>query len=78
MTPNELARFLRVSPDRIRAWIKSGELGAVDTSRHRCGRPRFVILPHHLTEFERKRGGALPPIPPRRRRRPQVLDFYPD
>ena len=28
MTPRELARVLRVSPDRVRAWIASGELGA--------------------------------------------------
>jgi hypothetical protein len=25
-TPNELARVLRVSPDRVRRWIMNGEL----------------------------------------------------
>jgi hypothetical protein len=46
-TPRELGKLLRVSHDQIRAWIRSGELGAVDTARVRCGRPRFVILPEH-------------------------------
>jgi excisionase family DNA binding protein len=77
-TPAELARLLRVSPDRIRAWIKAGELGAIDTARHRCGRPRYVILPHHLKEFEQRRSTAPPPKPSRRRRRPSVIDYYPD
>ena len=78
-TPNELARVLRVSPDRIRAWIRAGELGALDTARHRCGKPRCVILPHHLAEFERRRSAAPPPKAPRRRRRQATaVDYYPD
>jgi excisionase family DNA binding protein len=78
-TPAELARLLRVSPDRVRAWIKSGELGAIDTATHRCGKPRYVILPHHLAEFERRRAAATPagkPAP--RRRRLVAVDYYPD
>jgi excisionase family DNA binding protein len=79
-TPRELARVLRVSPDRVRAWIQAGELGAIDTARNRCGRPRYVILPHHLAEFEQRRRAATPAPkpPPRRRRLPAVIDFYPD
>jgi hypothetical protein len=78
MTPAELGRLLRVSPDRIRAWIKSGELGAIDTARHRCGRPRYVILPHHLAEWERRHAAATTLKPPRRSRQPAVHDYYPD
>jgi hypothetical protein len=69
---------LRVSPDRVRAWIKSGELGAVNVAQHHCGKPRYVILLHHLSEFERRRAGAEPPKPQRRQRRPEWEDFYPD
>jgi excisionase family DNA binding protein len=78
MTPNELAKVLRVSPDRIRAWIKTGELGAVNVADHQCGRPRFIILPHHLTAFEKRRSGAPPPKPPRRQRRTEQVDYFPD
>src|SRR5262249_54717748 len=81
-TPAELARLLRVSPDRIRGWIKAGELGAIDTARLRCGRPRYVILPRHLEEFERRRRAATTatkPTPRRRRcRETAEIDFYPD
>jgi hypothetical protein len=77
-TPTELARYLRVRPDRVRAWIASGELHAVNTAPHRCGRPRYVVLPHHLVEWERRRAAALPPRPPRRRKRSCVVDYFPD
>jgi excisionase family DNA binding protein len=77
-TPRELARLLRVSPDQIRAWIRSGELGAIDTARVRCGRPQFVVLPEHLAEFTRRRAAAPPRPAPRRRRRTALVDYFPD
>jgi excisionase family DNA binding protein len=77
-TPRELARLLRVSPDRIRAMIATGELGALDLARHRCGRPRYVILPHHLAEFVRRRAAGPSPTPARRRKRIHEVDYYPD
>ena len=77
-TPRELAHLLRVSPDRIRAWIKAGELGAIDTARVRCGRPRFIILPHHLAEFTRRRTASPPRPAPRRRRQAVAVDYYAD
>ena len=79
-TPAELAKLLRVSPDRIRAWIQTGELGAINTARHRCGRPRYVILPHHVTEFEQRRRAATPAAKPapRRKLRKVAVDYFPD
>jgi hypothetical protein len=78
-TPREVARLYRVSPDRVRAWIKSGELGAVNIAHTRCGKPRFVVLPHHLSEFEQRRKASTTTKPPRRRRRePAAVDYYPD
>lgn len=77
MTPREVARLLRIAPDRVRAMIVSGELGAINTAAVRCGRPRYIILPHQLTEWERGRRVSPPPRPVRRRRRP-VVDYYPD
>lgn len=79
MTPAELARYLRVRADYIRAEIHAGRLGAINTARRRCGRPRFVVLPHHLAEWERSRSAAEPPKPPRQRRKATAeIDFYPD
>jgi hypothetical protein len=80
LTPNEFARVVRMSPDRVRDMIRSGELGAIDTSRHRCGRPRYVILPQHVAEWEQRRRAATPeaPKPPRKRKQTGFVDYYPD
>jgi excisionase family DNA binding protein len=77
-TPNELAKVLRVSSDKIRGWIKNGQLGAIDTATVRCRKPRYIVLPCHLAEFARRRSAGPPPKPPRRRRRLELIDFYPD
>jgi hypothetical protein len=58
--------------------IKAGELGAIDTARHRCGRPRYVVMPAHLAEFIRRRAAAPPPKPAPRKKRINFVDFFPD
>jgi hypothetical protein len=78
LTVREVARRYRVSPDRVRGWIRRGELGAINTAGAKCGKPRFVILPMALERFERGRSAAQPKPTPRRRRRPAVIEFYPD
>jgi hypothetical protein len=78
LTPNELARLLRVSPDRVRRWIALGQLGAIDVSDRRCGRPRFVILPHHLLDFEKQRSASPPPKTPRRRKPALRANYFSD
>ncbi len=78
-TPRELARLIRVSPDKVCALIKSGELPAINTASARCGRPRFIVLPHHLAAWERGRQAARPTVPPKKRiRQTGQRDFYPD
>ena len=77
-TVAEVARLYRVSEDKIRNWIKKGRLGAINTADPRCVRPRFVVLPHHLAEFERANSVAPPPKPPRRRKRTAEIDYFPD
>jgi excisionase family DNA binding protein len=77
LTTRELARYLRISPDRVRAMIASGELGAIDTSAARCGRPRYVVLPEHLAAWVRQRTASPPPKPARRRRQTLMKDYYP-
>ena len=58
LTVADVARRYRVSPDKVRAWIARGELRAVNTSTALCGRPRRVISPDALAEFERRRAGG--------------------
>jgi excisionase family DNA binding protein len=78
LTTTEVAQLLRISPDKVRALITSGELGAIDTSnRRRCRRPRFIVLPSHLAQFEHRRRVVEPQAAPRRRKQ-VVKDFFPD
>jgi excisionase family DNA binding protein len=78
MTTSEAARYLRIGPDRLRAMILAGELGAINVARHRCGKPRYVILPEHIREFVQRRS-AVPIKPtPKPKRRPEIIDYYPD
>jgi hypothetical protein len=73
-----VARRYRVGQDKVRAWIASGQLDAVNTAAVLCGRPRWVILPDALERFERGRQATQPPKPPRRRKRTDDIDYYPD
>jgi hypothetical protein len=78
MTPRELARYLRVGVTKVLTWIHRGELGAVSTASVQCGRPRYVVLPHHLAAWERGRQAGPPPRPARRRKRTEIVDYFPD
>jgi hypothetical protein len=80
-TPAEVGRFLRVNGDRVRDWIRRGEMGALNLAPRRCGRPRYIILPEHLAEFVRRHRAATPAAKSApRRRRPAVgqVDYFPD
>jgi transposase len=77
-TVADVARRYRVSPDKVRAWLKRGELRGVNTAAVLCGRPRWVISPEALEEFEKSRRGGSPPKPPTKRRRSaNAIDYYP-
>jgi hypothetical protein len=77
-TPEDLSRRFRVSPDKVRLWIKNGKLRAINTADAMCGKPRFVVTPEALREFEEGRTVAPPVKPQKRRRRPAEVDFFPD
>ncbi|MCI0463308.1 MAG: helix-turn-helix domain-containing protein [Gemmataceae bacterium] len=78
LTVRDLARRYRVSPDKVRLWIRRGELHAVNTATALCGRPRWVVSPDALAEFERRRAGGPTPKPRRRRKLTGMVDYYPD
>jgi hypothetical protein len=77
LTVAEVARRYRVSEDKIRLWIRKGELKAINTAAVMCSRPRWVVLLDSLTAFEQRRSGGPPPTPPRRKRRSVAVDYYP-
>src|SRR5262249_46462412 len=77
-TVRDVARRYRVSPDKVRSWIKKGELLAINTSSTRCGRPRFVVTIEALAMFESRRQGGPPPKPIRKRKQTGIVDYYPE
>jgi len=73
----EVSERLAVKPDVVLAWIRRGELRALDVSQARGLKPRWRILPGDLASFLASRM-ATPPAPPVRRRRkdPSVIAFF--
>lgn len=78
LSPPEVAERLRLSPDKILAWIKSGELVAVNTATKLGGRPRYRVSPISLAEFEKRRIAMAMPAPVKQRRRMPggVIEFF--
>jgi len=56
----DVAQELGVKPDKIRAWINSGELVAVDISEFRGQRPRYRIAREELNAFLERRATRKP------------------
>jgi transposase len=77
LTVADLAKRFRVSPDKVRLWIKRGELSAVNTANARCGKPRFVVTADALAAFEQGRQ-ATPPKAAKRKKRTNLVDYFPD
>jgi hypothetical protein len=76
--PRDLCRRWRVGLEKVMGWIRRGELRALDLSSSRSGRPRFVVTPEALAEFEARRATTPTPKTVRRKKRTSGVDFYPD
>jgi hypothetical protein len=74
-----LAARYGVSPDKVLAWIRSGELRAINVSARRGGRPRYLIDVADLAAFENAREAARSePVRQRPRRKPVegVIEYF--
>jgi hypothetical protein len=78
LTIPEFAKRYRIGRDAARAMIRRGDVVAVNVAATACGRPRWIVTPEALAEFERRRSAAPPSKPPRRRKRTQEVDYFPD
>jgi excisionase family DNA binding protein len=78
-TVAELAEHLRVNEHAILAWIRSGEIRAMNVGRSPGGKkPRWRVTLSALEDFELRRTPT--PTPPkakaRRRRDASVIEFF--
>ncbi len=62
MTPSQVARRYGVSADKVLAWIRAGELRAINVAVKADGSlPRYRIDPTALADFERERAVKCSP-----------------
>jgi hypothetical protein len=78
LTPPELAKRWKVSPDKIVGFIRSGLLRAADLSSATSSRPRFRIDMADVLAFEAARSARPTPKPLRKSRRAaaEVISFF--
>jgi hypothetical protein len=74
----DLARRWLVGEDKIRTWLKRGELVGVNVALTMCGRPMWRIPAEEVQRFEQRRSSTPSPKPAKRRQRVAHIDFYPD
>src|SRR5262249_52146932 len=77
-TVADLSKRWRIGEDKVRIFLRKGELVGVNLATNLSGRPQWRITPESVEQFERRRSSAPPPRPPRRRTQPSVTDFSPD
>lgn len=79
-TTTRLAQKLKVSPDKVRHWIGSGELRATNVAKAGSSRPKYRISPSELEAFQRRRSLASKESKTTTRRpkasQPDVIEFY--
>jgi len=77
-TVADLCRRLKIGGDKVRAFIRRGELVAVNVAAVLASKPQWRITPESVDRFEKRRSSAPVPKVPRRRKRRELVDFYPD
>ena len=80
VTPPQLARRWGVAPEKVVAWIRAGELRAMDASTCRGGRPRYLIDETDVLLFEKSRAVVVRDNSQGQRRRQKsdadIIEFF--
>jgi hypothetical protein len=75
----DLCKRWRVGADKVRAFLRRGELVGVNLASNLSGKPLWRIMPKAVERFEQRRTSAPAPRPPRRGRQPAgSIDYFPD
>jgi hypothetical protein len=75
VSPPAYAKRLGVDPIKVLAWIKRGELRAINVATATTGRPRYRIPLDAICEFEQRRSAAAPVKVVKRKKQKQATDF---
>lgn len=73
-----LADYLGVSPSKVLAWVRTGELIGLNVATTRSGRPRFRFDYNDVEAFLAARRSGLPSAraPPRRKPPRDVIEYF--
>ena len=75
----DLCHRWKVGSDKVRAFLRRGELIGINLATNLSARPQWRITPESVERFERRRSSSpLPKAMRRRRRKPHEIDYYPD
>ena len=77
LIPPQVAKLLKVSPETVLNWIRSGQLKAYNVANLNSRRPRYRIDPGAVEQFKRLRQ-VIPPPPkaPRSKQHNDIIQFY--
>lgn len=75
-SPPQLAKIWGIKPDKILAWIASGELRAINMATRRDGQPRWRIEASEAERFKLSRSSSPPPKPVRRKAALAGKDYF--
>jgi hypothetical protein len=73
----DLCRRWRVGPDKIRVFLRRGELVGVNVATNLSAKPQWRITAESVERFEQRRSSEPAPKPARRRKRIHLIDYYP-
>lgn len=76
LTPPEFARRLGVSPKKVRAWIRSQQLTAINVASNPMGRAIYKIRPTDAADFERRREQGKPQERRASKKRNRVKNYF--
>jgi hypothetical protein len=74
----DLALRWRIGEDKVRAFLRRGELVGVNVAANLSGKPQWRITAESVERFERRRTSVPPPTPQHRRRLRAAIDYYAD
>jgi hypothetical protein len=73
----DLCRRWRIGADKVRAFLRRGELVGVNVAACLAGRPQWRITAESVERVEQRRSSAPTPRPARRTQRIALVDYYP-
>jgi hypothetical protein len=76
-TVADLCSRWRIGAAKVRGFLRRGELVGINLATNVSAKPQWRITRESVEAFEQRRTSAPPPKLPRRRK-PQIVDYYPD